>query len=347
MSALKPSVGRDRESRDAAAENDSLHMLSLSMMPLKTEGLKKARLIKNSRLEGMVELFFDATMGSGQVNTNQLSKVFQFDSTNDSDLTIVKKLSNLSSYDIFSLRIQLRNLGIDVDEDRNLQLSPQRAQELNGYMMIFLKPLISKIYKGAMDVAGQFVDWRQILLDPPVHSAWSNLRQLAKSLQVEVEAIPQFLRDYGDVYLSLAFYQQCHDYNKIRLDDFLASLSAIQASAYLMSDSTLRQECEAVSTKLQDISAEVDGVLEVFKARNEDMWDDISDDSFRQMEQSIKDYQTKIGGALCALTVKMNAWVEAFPDQDSWSLSKRADFIMTDMRQGLKSIDSIRHEDMV
>ncbi len=325
--------------------NDSLFMLSLEMMPLKTKGLLKARLVKNSRLEGMVELFNDTSMGSGQIPTSQLNKVFSFDEHNENDLTIIKKLSALPSYDIYSLRIQLRQLGIDVDQDRHLRLSEQRAKELNSYMMVFLKPLMATIYRGSMNIADEFIDWNQVLAEPPVANAWENLRNLAKALGVEIQAIPEFLRDYGDVYLSLAFYQHCHEHNKMRLNEFFKSLTAIQATPYLMSDPTLRQECAAISAKFQLICSDVDGVLDIFKTRTEDMWENISDNRFREMERTIKDYQVKIGGALCALSIKMKAWQKAFPDQDAWSLSKRAEFIMSDMRQGLQKIEPIRYDD--
>ncbi|WP_245986375.1 hypothetical protein [Azospirillum thermophilum] len=47
---------------------DALHILPLSAIPLETPGLQHARLIKNVRLQTVVEMFRDAQAGSGQVS---------------------------------------------------------------------------------------------------------------------------------------------------------------------------------------------------------------------------------------------------------------------------------------
>ena len=46
-------------------DRDSLHILPLSMISLETRGLQRARMIKNSRLESVVELFEGEEIGSG------------------------------------------------------------------------------------------------------------------------------------------------------------------------------------------------------------------------------------------------------------------------------------------
>ena len=46
-------------------DRDSLHILPLSMIPRETRGLQRARMIKNNRLESMVELFEGEEIGSG------------------------------------------------------------------------------------------------------------------------------------------------------------------------------------------------------------------------------------------------------------------------------------------
>ena len=45
----------ERAGEDAA--RDSLHILPLATVPLRTPGLRRARLIKNTRLRAVVELF--------------------------------------------------------------------------------------------------------------------------------------------------------------------------------------------------------------------------------------------------------------------------------------------------
>ena len=59
-----------------ANDRDSIEVLPLSIVPLKINGLRKARIVKNSRLEGVVELFSERESGSGQIRPHDLPKVF-------------------------------------------------------------------------------------------------------------------------------------------------------------------------------------------------------------------------------------------------------------------------------
>ena len=56
----------------------------------------------------------------------------------------------------------------------------------------------------------------------------------------------------------------------------------------------------------------------------------------------IERYHVTIGSALCGLTVKMSAFARMFPRPQSGGPIKRADFMMTEMIQG---IDLIRDVD--
>ncbi len=57
-------------------EMDSLSILPLSIIPLETASLKRARLIKGARLESLVELFHDRDTGSGVVPDSWWKLVF-------------------------------------------------------------------------------------------------------------------------------------------------------------------------------------------------------------------------------------------------------------------------------
>ncbi len=97
-------------------ELDSLHILPLPIILLRIEEMRNARLIKNSRREGVVELFSGPGMGSGQNSPSSLHKVFQRGEHNRQDFAIVEKLGALPGEDIYSLRIELRQMGIKVDD---------------------------------------------------------------------------------------------------------------------------------------------------------------------------------------------------------------------------------------
>lgn len=58
----------------------------------------------------------------------------------------MRKLGELPSYDVYSLRIALRQQGIDVNDVESLKLSEGKARELKDYMTTFTRPLIMEIY---------------------------------------------------------------------------------------------------------------------------------------------------------------------------------------------------------
>ena len=53
------------------------------------------------------------------------------------DMTMLQKVGNLPSYDVFSLRISLRELDIKVNDVTALRLSDSMNSELTTYMTDF------------------------------------------------------------------------------------------------------------------------------------------------------------------------------------------------------------------
>ena len=52
----------------------------------------------------------------------------------------------------------------------------------------------------------------------------------------------------------------------------------------------------------------------------EEMWNNLSSQSFRRIESMIQDSYMDIGNILCALTVKMDAWTRRFPNPNAGKL---------------------------
>lgn len=337
MSAETPYTDQDK---------DALHILPLSVVPLATPGLSKAKLIKNARLEGVIELFSGEEIGSGQIAPSDLDRVFHFDSSNERDLDLVMNLSELASYDVFSLRIELRKLDIEVDECEHLQLSSKKVENLNKYMRVFTRPLIATIYGGKQSVKGDFKDIVGLFIEPSMPEAQKNLAELATALDIDVRGIPKFLEDYGDAYLSLAYYQSCLDENLPIIHDFLKSVAEIQKDPNFKSNPSIMGALNVVESKLKGAVSDVENVLEIFRARTLNMWYDINAESYRKIKELMTGYHTDIGKALCAITVKMSAWKEKFPRKDNSGTYRRADFIMSEIRHGIDSIHQLNYSDI-
>ncbi len=325
---------------------DALHILPLAIIPLKTESLKQARLVKNAQLEGAVELFSGQSTGSGQISPEELAKIFDFSGDRKGDLEIVRSLSELSSYDVYSLRRELRHLGIPVDQQTELRLSDQKVAELADYMRVFTRPLIAAVYGSEREDAEDFDGLLELFTSPDKKQARDNLRMICKKLDIKITDIPAFLEDYGDVYLSLAYYRHCLDQNLPIITSFCDVLPEITQSNLLKDNIGLLQTCRFIENRLDSAVTQIAGIIETFRVNTENMWEDLSADRFDNMVGVIHGYQTKLGGALCALHVKMKLWSDMFPHRDVGGLQRRAEFIMTHMRQGIDRIEEIDYDEL-
>ena len=83
-----------------AADIDSLWILPLAVLPLKTPGLRKVRLMKSNHLEGVVEMFASDGAGSGHIRPLDLSETFADIDTGDT--AMIEKLAALHSYDVYT-----------------------------------------------------------------------------------------------------------------------------------------------------------------------------------------------------------------------------------------------------
>jgi hypothetical protein len=321
---------------------DSLFTLPLHIIPLETPALRQARMIKNAQLRSVIELFSDINTGSGQVEISDLPKLLNWPQEEvHPDHIIIRKLATLHSYDVFSLRIMLRNIGVSLTNAADLQLSPEKNQELTHYMTQFTRPLIAEIYGSDTVKVERFEDVVALFRDPDIKRARQRLQQMADALGIEIMEVPAFLEDYGDIFLSLSYYKQCLDRLAPLLEVFINSMYEIRKNYQLRQDQNLLRNCEMIENTMNELTAAITGRFENFERSTKAMWEDISADRFQRVKELIQTYHVTIGGVLCGLTVKMNAWIRLFPKPTTGGPVKRSEFIMSDIRQGLDNITKI------
>ena len=62
------------------------------------------------------------------------------------DLDLLRRLGRLNSYDVYSLQLQFRDIGVEPASIGYLQLSDKKRDELQSYMRMFTLPLIDLVY---------------------------------------------------------------------------------------------------------------------------------------------------------------------------------------------------------
>jgi hypothetical protein len=323
------------------ADRDAMHILPIAILPVQHPALRRARLVKNPQLDTMVELYHFADGSSGQTTVAATAKQLGLpEQPPHPDVVLMRKLAQLPSFDVYSLRILLRALGISVTDASALKLSEDKIKSLSIYMSNFTRPLVAEIF-GNDATIGDFTDLVGLMRNCPANTIRDRLSTMAKKLGIGIPAIPNFLEDYADIFMSLSYYRQCLDQILPPIETFLQCTGSIRENYQLKQDQNLMKTVDMVEQKINALTANVTGRLESFDRSTNDMWQDLTAERFRKIEALIKSYHTSIGGVLCALSVKMNAWNRCFPTPSAGGPIRRAEFIMSEMKQGIDRIQAI------
>ncbi|MBW8708383.1 MAG: hypothetical protein JF627_03825 [Alphaproteobacteria bacterium] len=323
-------------------DRDSLHTLAISVLPVKTQIFRRARLVKNSRLDSVIEFFNGVGCGRGQMDLRHTGKFLALPEKHP-DVELLQKVGMLPSFDVYSLRIQLRAHGIIIPDGCALTLSPGKIEALSAYMATFTRPLVAEIF--SRDTEGsQFRDIVGMFRAENAEAVRGRLGKMADRLGIPVEAIPKFLEDYGDIFMSLSYYRHCLDELLPQVQNFMDGIAMVRASHQLAQDRSLMGVIDMIEEMINGKLANITGKIESFERSTNDMWRNLSGERFQRIEALISGYHTSIGGSLCAMSVKMAAWTDQFPNATG-GVGRRAAFIMSDMRQGIELLQKSAEDD--
>lgn len=330
------------ETVDDGTDMDALHILPLRVLPFRNEKIGRARLIKNNQLTGVLEIYATPETGSGQIPIDRLPEYYGIrDPLNDPDMQMVLRLGALPSYDVYSLRRSLRGLGIEVNGCKSLKLSEAKQRTLASYMSRFTGPLIRQVY-GEQDCQIQrFDDLVMLFRDPDPKKALAKLRVMAEKLSIPLDYIPKFIEDYGDIFLSLSYYQHCLDHLTPLLDAFVVGLKEMRGYSKVRNNAQLLSEIDRVEKTVAGLMTVLRRMFQDFAVRSRDLWDDLSAAKFKHVKEVVEGAQTTVGGVFCGLTVKLNAWHSRFPSPKVGGPTAREEFLFSEFKPGLTGIVAV------
>jgi hypothetical protein len=336
-----PASGETANAEYDAEGQDALHILPLSIIPLETPGLRRLRLIKNVRLDSVVELYKDQGHKSAQGPLDALYSVFQSCATElRKDMPLLQNLSAIPSFDVYTLRVALRSLSLNIDVNKELQLSDGKRQELTKHMKVFTHPLIQPIYGTADFEVNDVSDIMKLLTAPNRDDALKNLRMMSQKLNVPLTEIPRFLEDYGDTFLSLAYFRSCLDKVVPQVQSFLDWVKLLDDNQMIKGDRMSKQMLDKTRDSMSGVIISLTGRFEAFNRKSADFWKDINADSFSRMKDMVFSNHRSIGGVLCGLSVKMQLWRDRFPTA-SGGPNKRLEFVRSEVVPGMQMIDEL------
>lgn len=329
---------------DFIRDNDSLYVMPLRIVPFETPALRYGRLIKNAALRPAIEVFNSEDGGSGQILIEDIDpefgqKHFGWSKNEVSpDLEILGKLARLTSYDVYSLRVLFRELQIPIASVKYLCLSDQKMVQLRKYMRIFTQPLMRRIFGDAVAEGDDSADFMTLLQDSDPAETLRRLEVLAEALNIPIQSIPTFLEDFADIYMSFSYYQEYLDDIVPRLVDMLGEIADLKNSFQMKQDLNLMNACNGLTRDLGDLTVGLTGRFESFHTNTKGAWNNISVERFSEVGAMVKAHHTTIGGVLCGLGIKLNAWRQRFPSRDSGGPQARAEFLHSSVLPGIKQL---------
>lgn len=323
---------------DDAADMDALHVLPLRVMPFRNDKIGKARLIKNNQLASMLEVFSGDT-GSGQLGIDRMAEFFGIKHPlGDPDMQIMFRLGPLPSFDVFSLRLALRDMRLDVNNCSGLRLSERMQRSLVTHMSGFTVPLLRQIYGVDDRQVERFDQLVMLFRDPDAKKAIARLRALSEKLGIPLDHIPKFIEDYGDIFLSLSYYRHCMDRLAPMLESFVRGMADLRKINKIKTNAALMAEIDRVEKTINGLMTFLKRSFQDFEIRSNDLWENLSADKFRAFKDVVEGAQRTVGGILCGLTVKLNAWQQRFPSPNVGGPGMREEFLTSDFKPGLSNI---------
>lgn len=330
----------------ADSDRDSLHTLSCSLLPLRTSGLKKVRLIKNVRMETRIELYRETGMGSGQVEIDDLPDFMNAtDDLVNHDVPMLKAVGDMASFDPYSLRRGLRAAGVEIDSLDAFTLSEPKKRELQPHMRNLTRPLLQYVFSADNIELSDPEMLRDRLLNTNSANVLQRIDGLARALNTTREDLPDLLADYGDVFLSLGFYK----HHLVRMEERVSLLQEWIREAYrvphigrdpmtgpilLKTENTLRALRKSLNRRFSN-----------FETKTNIHWERVTVRTFNQVRNLIADHQESLAAVLCGLTVKIFEWQARFPGGGG-SFERRTDFALSDLRSGLDDLAMTEREAM-
>ncbi len=329
------------DDKNTDADKDSVDRLPLESIPLASGALRGARLVKNARMETSVEIHNDPLSGSLQVSPESIA---DFMETSPRDQAIINSLAGLQSFDVYSLRGNLKKLGVEVKDADALDLSEDMKEGLSIYSLEFTRPLVEKIFGQGSKNIKTTQGLQAILRDPDMARVKENLKVIAEKTGLQLSDIPKFIEEYSEVFLSVSYYRYSFESVGPDIDRFLFWMCEVRSRREVISSPKTLDQCKEVEEILRFLGNSIRERLLQFQTSFELFWADINKESFGEMRKQIEENHSSMGSVLCGLVVKMNLWKKTFPDNTVGGPATRAKFVVTDMEPGLVRLKELEND---
>ena len=304
-------------------EINSLDELSLDRLPVAHAALRKARIVKNSRLKSVIELYRDRSTGSGHYEVSDLPAMLGIPSAH-ADILLLRWVAMLPTFDIASVRLLLRDVGALTEKDVPL---PDDAA-IHQYIAPVLRCATedgTALSRAELDAA---------LMDPNGRGR-EIMQRLMQLVALRPDETVRFVRDSIDTYAAFGLYARALKEQRRRITQLLDAVRSLAAEPQVRKDKmmlTALAEIPATFPELLSAAERRVGAAEKVIAMS---WEKSAGAPLRAHQRQIREVQVLVGYLLAGIEAKLNAWRAAFPPEIQGNVAKRVNFLSLEMAQGL------------
>ncbi len=313
---------------------NSLHTLSLDTLPLMHPMLRKSRMVKNARFESVIELYRDKKSGSGQYYVDTVATMLGLSQRDGPDLGFLRNIALLPTFDIFSVRLLMRDIGMPVAVNEGMP--PDISRSIDAQMRKFTIPLMRYVYGGESHTEADLSHLVLLFRDPDVKRAEEHLKRLAERLKIPVLQVPRFLEDYSDTFLAISLYQYTFFAIKPSVDQFLDSIT--QLKTHFQRSHVVLQALDRVHADFSHILKSTAKRLNASEQLANLLWGENVTVPMETLQPRIREFQFLLGHLLCGIAVKIAVWTAAFPTPQAGTPKRCVELITTDIVYALAQL---------
>jgi hypothetical protein len=246
----------------------------------------------------------------------------------------LRNLALLPTFDVFSVRLLLRDLGFATDA--TAELSPAVDDTVEAQMRKFTIPLLRYVYGADTNESGGMQDLIALFRDPNIKRAEAHLKRLAEKLNLPLLEVPRFLEDYSDTFLAISFYQKTFSNLEPSVEKFLDALKRLRT--HFMRNNAALSALTRVHSDFSSIMKSTAKRLAASEQLVGLLWGENLNASFETLQPKIREFQFLLGYLLCGISVKLAAWNEAFPHSNIGTPKKCIELITTDIVYALSKL---------
>tara|TARA_Y100000746_G_scaffold201197_1_gene186005 strand:- start:405 stop:1118 length:714 start_codon:yes stop_codon:yes gene_type:complete len=226
---------------------------------------------------------------------------------------------------------------ISLLNDQILKLSDERVGTLFDLMSRITRPLIQYLYTDdnlrIKDTSGLL----SLIQNTEPLKVKDRLDMVASNLEISLNELPNYLQEFGELFLSVSYFESTFREFNPKLDQFLLWAEDGVKNSNLRNDPNAQRELTQTEQKFRELKENLEARFRLLGNITQIDWQDLGASDFKKIQREILSQQANLAIGLCGLAVKMIEWEYQFPSAGG-SPQQCLEFLSAEANTGLDNL---------